>query len=64
MKENKVSKEERELIIECLKADIKEKTDLTATQIAALEKYNPDYIASVENRVNNLNSLIARISEW
>jgi hypothetical protein len=50
-----ITHDEKELIIECLEADIKEKTPN--------EDENPMYIAYAECRIENLRSLIKRIRE-
>jgi len=50
-----ITHDEKELIIECLEADIKEKTPH--------ENENPMYVTYAECRIENLHSLIRRIRE-
>jgi hypothetical protein len=50
-----ITHDEKELIIECLEADIKDKEPH--------ENENPMYIVYAESRIENLRSLILRIRE-
>ena len=50
-----ITHDEKELIIECLEADIKEK--------APKEGEDPMYVTYAECRIENLHSLIRRIRE-
>jgi hypothetical protein len=50
-----ITHDEKELIIECLEADIKEKTPS--------ENDDPKYVAYAECRIDNLKSLISRIRQ-